>query len=615
LKVIVIFVIFCIGCAATGIALRAWYAPEWMSPDTTQNPPALRPWAVEADCYSQLARVQRILDGQGLLQNHFSVENWPEGLTPSTTAPFDYAILVLYFPLWLITKHPLDWAGALVSPALWLALVGFWMLIRSREFNLLGRALLIAGTSALPALIWATAVGRPRHQSLILVLIAMGLTAEYERWQLELAPKRAWNIFAGLAWGLACWTSLFEPAVVVTSLIVFNLIARRRENPAFLAAFGLVLLAMTLLEGGHIFGNIYQVYDLSPEYRGYSVNWLRNIAEVFPLGFQGTVSVLTPVALITPVLAWCLWPRGPENKTDAFLILLTVLLTFLASVQGRWSYYASLAGLFLVVRFCQALRAPRGKTLTAAGIGGRLLLVLLALPFLYWCLLLGALPGSIDLLLIVLTLALIGLALLPNEWTAYLSFGHSPQAEGSGQITPNHGMRLLVVLILAVGAVQGDYLQLSRHSGAPPNQPSLELAQISRAIDQPGGIMAPWWLSPGLLYFSGHPIVSGSSHCGISGIVDSAKFFATSSWADAERILDRRQVRWVVVWDAPEYQFPMLNKCLDILGQPEVTDAQPGDAENTVAQLLIEDQYLPTSLRLRAVVNNFKLYEYTPNAP
>ena len=31
------------------------------------------------------------------------------------------------------TRHPLDWAGALVSPALWVALVFFWMLFRSRN--------------------------------------------------------------------------------------------------------------------------------------------------------------------------------------------------------------------------------------------------------------------------------------------------------------------------------------------------------------------------------------------------------------------------------------------------------------------------------------------------
>ena len=106
-------------------------------------------------------------------------------------------------------------------------------------------------------------------------------------------------------------------------------------------------------------------------------------------------------------------------------------------------------------------------------------------------------------------------------------------------------------LIFLAGLADADYEQIEGHATAPPNQPSLQLAQISRAIDEPGGIMAPWWLSPGLLYFSGQPIVSGSSHCGISGIVASAKFFSTTSWAEAEHILRERQVRWVVVWDDP----------------------------------------------------------------
>ena len=102
-------------------------------------------------------------------------------------------------------------------------------------------------------------------------------------------------------------------------------------------------------------------------------------------------------------------------------------------------------------------------------------------------------------------------------------------------------------------------VQIEGRARPPANQPSLQLAQIARSIDEPGGIMAPWWLSPGLLYFSGQPIVSGSSHCGISGIVASAKFYSATSWVDAERILRERQVRWVVVWDDPVYEYPLLN--------------------------------------------------------
>jgi hypothetical protein len=526
------FVVVGLGCLVLGCWLRVVYTPEWMAPDTTQQPPAMRPWTVEADCYSQLARVQRILQGQGLIQNHFKVENWPEGLIPSTTAPFDYVILLLYAPLSLFTRHPLDWAGALVSPALWVGLVFFWALFRSRAFNLTGRALFLLGSAALPAFIWATACGRPRHQSLILALMAMGLTAEYERWQIELTPKRAWNIFAGIVWGLACWTSLFEPSVVVVALVLFNLTVRRRENPAFLASFGVVIGAMLLLEGGHIFSNIFNISNLTPEYRQYSLNWLATIAEVQPVNFAGMMQRMTLILLVLPLLAWRLWPRANGNKTDTLLILLTLLLTIFTVLQSRWIYYASLGELFLIVRY--------------------------------------------------------------------------------GQIAPAHWTRLAVFFIFLIGLVDADYTQIAGRVNAPANQPSLELAQISRAIDQPGGIMAPWWLSPGLLYFSGQPIVSGSSHCGISGIVASAKFFSSGSWPAAERILQKRQARWVVVFDDPVYEYPLLNSSREILGLPSYSDDDAHDAEATVAQVLIEDRDVPTWLRLRGVTSQLKLYEYVP---
>jgi hypothetical protein len=513
---------------AVGLWLRAIYSPEWMVPDTTQSPPAMRPWPVEADCYSQLARVQRILNGQGLIQNHFTVENWPEGIVPSTTAPFDYAILLLYFPLWLFTKHPLDWAGALVSPALWVALVCFWTFIRSREFNLTARSLFLIGSAVMPQFIWATACGRPRHQSLIIVLMAMGLTAEYERWQIELTPKRAWNIFAGIAWGLACWTSLFEPLLVAVCLIAYNLVVRRRENLAFLVSFGAVMLIALAVEGVHIFVP-------PPEYRDALVRWLSGIAEVQPYNFVGLLDALSLVLLILPFLAWALrpWKTG-GNTTDGLLILLAFLLIALTFVQRRWLYYATLTELFVIVRFCQ--------------------------------------------------------------------------------VTPLHWSRIAVVALFLLGVGYSDQYQLSLRDPAHPNQPSVQLAEISRNIDESGGILAPWWLSPGLLYFSGQPIVSGSSHCGISGIVASSKFFTTTSWSEAEHILDQRKARWIVVWDDPTYVYPLYNISAGILGQSFATDDDHRAADSSIAQLLITDQLLPTAIRLRAVTPQLKLYEYDPAA-
>jgi len=535
------FVALGLGCLVLGCWLRAICAPEWMAPDTMQQPPAMRPWAVEADCYSQLARVQRILHGQGLIQNHFTVENWPEGLTPSTTAPFDYVILLLYAPLALFTRHPLDWAGALVSPALWVALVLFWMLFRSREFTLAGRALLLIGSTALPAFVWATACGRPRHQSLILALMAMGLTAEYERWQIELTPKRAWNIFAGIVWGLACWTSLFEPAVVVTVIVLFNLIVRRREAFNFLISFAIVFLLMVLVEGGHIFTNIFNIYNLSPENREYALHWLSTIAEVQPIGYAGFIQQMTCLTfvLLVPFVAWRLLPQVRDHRTDRLLILLTVLLALLMFVQRRWIYYANLAELLLIVRYYQ---------------------------------------------------------LAPLRWS-----------------------RLLVVAFFVLSMAYDNFVQIQERAHSPAAQPSLELAQLSRSIDGPGGIMAPWWLSPGMLYFSGQPIVSGSSHCGMSGIVASAQFYSSSSWIDAERILRERKVRWIIAWDdqtvydGQQYVYPLLNASRQILGLPSYSDNDSHAAEATVAQVLIEDQDLPTAMHLRGVTSQLKLYEYIPD--
>jgi hypothetical protein len=511
--------------------LRTGYAPEWKP---TQTPQGLRPWAAEADCYSQLARVQRILQGHGFVQNHFTVENWPEGLTPSTTAPFDYVILALWAPLALVTHYPLDWAGALVSPALALGLIAFWSFFRSRSWKTGGRAVLIVGLCLVPALIWATAFGRPRHQSLIVALLAVALTAEYERWEND-AP-RGWHIAAGILWGFVCWTSLYEPLFVVVLLVIFNLIARRRENPAFGISFGVVMLLALLIEGVH-------VYVPPPEVRPVLGNWLQFIAEMqgmtlrnffawitFYTGPPLSVWELGPLIIVVSLLwaAGCLW-RG-RNLADRFVVGLALLLMILAFNQQRWLPYACLAEVFVFARYFQ--------------------------------------------------------------------------------MAPLHASRLVPMAVLLFSLGTADWTQTQGALSQAPNQPSPELAKLAHSIDEPGGILAPWWLSPGLLYFSGQPIVAGSSHCGITGIEASAQFYTSTSWDDAARILQQRQVRWVVAWDDPTYAFPLLRSSQQILGLPQSTDESPGNAESTIAQFLIEDRAVPRDiLQLRAVSPHFKLYE------
>jgi hypothetical protein len=62
--------------------------------------------------------------------------------------------------------------------------------------------------------------------------------------------------------------------------------------------------------------------------------------------------------------------------------------------------------------------------------------------------------------------------------------------------------------------------------------------------------LAVWWHSPALAYWSGQPAVAGSGHEGISGIVDSARFFLATDPAEAREILTRRKVGVVVASDS-----------------------------------------------------------------
>jgi hypothetical protein len=76
----------------------------------------------------------------------------------------------------------------------------------------------------------------------------------------------------------------------------------------------------------------------------------------------------------------------------------------------------------------------------------------------------------------------------------------------------------------------------------------MELRALAFQID--GAALAPWWFSPALSYWSRQSIVGGSSHESLSGIVDSASFYATNQMEEAAEICARRRVRWVVSYDA-----------------------------------------------------------------
>ena len=92
----------------------------------------------------------------------------------------------------------------------------------------------------------------------------------------------------------------------------------------------------------------------------------------------------------------------------------------------------------------------------------------------------------------------------------------------------------------------------------------------------PGGIMAPWWWSPALAYWSGQPAVAGSSHESLAGIVDESRFFLTRDPKVAEQICNQRDVETIVTGNSEN----IVIEAAHVLGQPLP------EKENTMADIL-----------------------------
>jgi len=125
----------------------------------------------------------------------------------------------------------------------------------------------------------------------------------------------------------------------------------------------------------------------------------------------------------------------------------------------------------------------------------------------------------------------------------------------------------------------------------------LELRAISSQID--GAFIAPWWFSPALSYWARQPGVGGSSHESIEGIVETATFFDTSNAEEAMQICRRRNVKWIVGYDADRVG----QNSSQVLGVPlsgrafcYILDRRPSEA--------------PPFLRPSKQTARFKLYRF-----
>ena len=170
----------------------------------------------DADCYARMTRVRMCAEHPGLIVRHHQFEDFPRGTTPHTTAPLDYLIVSLSIFLKPFTDHTLDLAGALISPLL--ALVGAWFLWWwARRMRFRYRWALLTLFAISPILVHGTELGRPDHQSLLILLVTIAVCAE---WSLQTEMSSTWSVVSGVAWALAIWVSAYEPLLLLMFVLV-----------------------------------------------------------------------------------------------------------------------------------------------------------------------------------------------------------------------------------------------------------------------------------------------------------------------------------------------------------------------------------------------------------
>ena len=439
---------------------------------------------VDADCYSRMSRAAMVSNNPLTPVRSQSFENWPYGVESHATAPMDYGIVVLerllkmIWPeegrLSVLHNSTLDVAGALISPILGGLLCGFlWIWaagLRSPDGARIPGWWAVPIMAAIsPPLVHATALGRPDHQSLLVLLLSVGLCAEQ---RLVAAGSRPWAWLGGTAWGAALWVSLYEPLVLLCLVGVTGIVFSRdtwslRVRSPWLGPFLLVLFLGWLVDG-------IKVVLPDPEWSAALRKWAATIGELQSLRDPADLS------RATGLLLWCgplfvPWRAVGVRRAAGGLLLLTVMAG-LASWQIRWTPY-----LVLVFLCCLPLMLSRAATSKRC-----LLVFVLSLTPVY------------------------------SEWSRVLD----PDARSREERHLDRSERL-----------------------------NARLAADRMRSAETTPFLAVWWWSPALAYWSGQPAVAGSGHEGISGIVDSARFFLSEGPSEAREMLERRGVKIVVASD------------------------------------------------------------------
>ena len=442
----------------------------------------------DADCYARMTRVQMCSEHPGLIVRHHDFENFPTGTTPHTTAPLDYLILALSILLKPFTGHALDLAGAFVSPLL--ALLGGWFLWWwSKRLKLKYRWVMLMLYAISPILVHGTELGRPDHQSLLMLLVTIAICAEWSV-QRDRAPAvevnppylqtyRRWSIVSGVAWGLAIWTSAYESLVLFLLVMVVSTLknpkaisARTRRTDWFCFAL-IVVIALLVERRIPSFSIVYS----NPLFQ----NWANTIGELTHISLANPIWLrwCGYLLLVTPLLIWfrAATTRHERLMPPTFVLVLLIATYVLTIWQARWGYFFVMVFAFALPCLLEPIKS-RGAVWIA--------FFLSIFPIL-------------------------------RDWDERL---WPSEAEFAIRVEQRNESVQLRDLALSL-----------RSSEIRP-------------------FLAPWWLSPSIAYWSGQPGIAGSSHESFDGIADSARFFLCDDWEKGRQILQNHKAEWIFAYDS-----------------------------------------------------------------
>jgi hypothetical protein len=291
----------------------------------------------DADCYARMTRVRMCAQAPGLIVRHHDFENFPQGTTPHTTAPLDYLILALSILLKALTGHAIDLAGALISPSL--ALIGGWFLwwwSLRMKFRYRWAMLILYAIS--PILVHGTELGRPDHQSLSMLLVAVAICAECS---LCSEPASGWAVLSGIMWGLAIWVSAYEPLVLFVLVIAMSALQNRQAllakyRRAGWICFGSVIAIALLIEQRIPSMSIFHSNEILKNWER-TIGELAHVSPINPLWFCWAGYLIA----VTPLLIWL--GLGKEKigaKSALPLIVVLLVATYGLTIwQARWAYF------------------------------------------------------------------------------------------------------------------------------------------------------------------------------------------------------------------------------------------------------------------------------------